>query len=103
MGINIIDKISEFSFDTKTCRPVKISAEQLREEKCNYTFQEGENEKTFFGRMESLLDYQKKHSAILTTLDGEEQILPAKIYVVSDEQKPSDRLGVYLTSVRRIQ
>ena len=102
MGINIIDKISEFSFNSELRGKVTISAEQLRGEKCKYTFVDGETQ-AFFGTIKELWDYQKDQKAIVKTLGGEEQRFPVRLYVVEDREIPSDKLGAYLTTVKRIE
>jgi phage-related protein len=106
MGMNITDKVSEFTIDTTTSLKgrVTIPAEQLRNEKCRYTFKEDTQETTFLGRMTEVWDYKGEQLATLRTLDGQEQKLSARLYVVADEQqKPTDNLGVFLPTVRRVE
>ena len=104
--MNIIDKVSEFTIDTTANLrgKVTISAEQLRNEKCKYTFKENNQEATFLGKITEVWEYREEQSATLRTLDGQEQKLSARLYVVADEQqKPTDKLGVFLPTVRRVE
>jgi hypothetical protein len=107
MGMNIIDKISEFTFGTGLGRrgEITISAEQLRGEKCRYSFKDGDNEVSFFGRMSEFWQYGRDgQKAILRTLDGRQQSLPASLYVVEDiKQEPTERLGAYLPTVSTLE
>ncbi|MBU1136294.1 MAG: hypothetical protein KJ559_02185 [Nanoarchaeota archaeon] len=105
MGINIIDKVLEFTFDsgTKFKGKITIPTEQLRKEKCRYTFVVNEEIKTFLGTMGELWNYHDNQRAVVKTMDGEKQELPARLYIVSKEQEPTDKLGAYLPTVKRIE
>lgn len=105
MGIDIADKISEFAFEREGRVIKTIPAQQLRDEKCRYSFvDEGKNQEQFFGKVASVYNHQNgKTDVYLITADGKERELPARLYVVEEQGKPTERIGAYLETVSRIE
>ena len=105
MGINITDKISEFAFEREGRVRKTIPAQQLRDEKCRYSFiDEGKNPEQFFGRVDSVWSNQNgKTDVHLKTADGKERELLARLYIIEEQGKPTDRIGAYLETVSRIE